>query len=109
MATLTLQQIVQAGLEPTYQAADSGGELIPNSDGRSLLHIKNSGAATRTVTFTSTKVVNGLALADQAVSVPAGEDRIVGPFPQDVFNNGSSQVAVSYDNEADLTIAALKT
>ena len=109
MATLTVQTIVQAGLGPTYASAASGGDVATN-DGKLFLHVKNAhGSVARSVTITAvqTYIADGTALSDRVVSVPAAGERMIGPFTPGGFNNASGQIAISYDDEADVTIAAL--
>lgn len=107
MATLTVQDIVQTGLEASYAAAAGGGDEIPNT-GQQFLHVKNGGGSDIVVTITSTATYGGLAVADPTVTVTAGEDRFIGPFPPGVYNNSNGRVAVAYDSVTSVTVAALR-
>lgn len=55
------------------------GNTIPNSEGRTLLAMNNSGASSRTVNVRVTKTVDGLSLAATArqYTLAAGEVRVV--------------------------------
>jgi hypothetical protein len=108
VADLAVESIVKTGLEPTYNAAANGGDAFVNK-GKEFVHIKNSGAASRTVTVVTQQTVEtDLAVADRDIVVPAGEERIVGPFPQATYNDGDGKVQMTYSDETDLTIAVLK-
>lgn len=115
MATLTVQDLVKSGgLEATYAAAAVGGDVMPN-DGRTLLHVKNGSGGN--ITVTAAAVITSVDLgptygpytrANVAVQVDAGEERFIGPFPQQAFNNASGQVAMTYSGVTSLTVAALR-
>lgn len=108
MATLTVQNIVRAGLEVSYASAAGGGDVAAN-DGQVFLHIINADAGSHTVTVTSVATATpGLAQADVAVAVGASEERMIGPFPAGAFNNASGQIAITYDDVTSVTIAAVK-
>lgn len=107
MAVLTVQTIAIAGLEPTYAAAAGGGDSFPNT-GDQFLHVKNGGVGDVTVTLTTPATVEGVAIADPTVVVTAGEDRMIGPFPPSIFNDGNGRVAVGYSGVTSVTVAAIK-
>lgn len=115
MAALTVQDISGSGLEPAYTAAAGGGDTIAD-DGteRTFLHVENGGASEITVTVTaqsSSLHVEGygtLARANLSVAVPAGEGRMIGPFPPNAFKDSSGNVAVSYSDVTSVTVAALR-
>lgn len=62
---------------PAGNAVD--GNLVPNSEGRTIVALNNSGASTRTVNVRVSKTVDGLSLAASArqYSLAAGEVRVV--------------------------------
>jgi hypothetical protein len=104
MATLTKQEVTRGGLEVTYGAAASGGDEFVNT-GSEHIRIKNDDSSTHTVTIITTATVDGLAVDDRQVSIPAGEERAIGPFPPKVYNNSSSMVQLTYDDVTSVTIA----
>ncbi len=114
MADLTIQNVVEAGLSATYAAADSGGDAALNVSGDVVLHVKNDDAASKTVTVTaqrSSQVVpdfGDMSKSDIVVSIPAGEDRFIGPFPKGAYNDGAGKVQVTYSATTSVTIAALR-
>ena len=108
MATLTKQVVALAGIGPTYEAASAGGDEVLNS-GKLFLHVKNAnGSTARTVTVDSQQACSQGYDHDAAVSVPASSERMIGPFPKDRFNDSGGKIQISYDSEADLTIAAIE-
>lgn len=52
MAVLTVQQVNLDGISPTFVAADAGGDEFVNS-GKAVLHVKNDGTNSITVTVNS--------------------------------------------------------
>lgn len=110
MAVLTVQQAALAGLNPSYAAASASGDSFPN-DGRTLLHVKNTNAAARTVTVTSQKTASpGLTPANNAVSVPATTgERFIGPFDPTIWNDVNGNLQITYSAETGVTIAALRS
>ena len=110
MATLAVQQISRAGLNPALAAAAAAGDAFPNT-GRVFLRVKNAHATVaRTVTAVSQlpagAIPQGAAKADVAVAVPALSERWIGPFDPASFNDANGRVVVTYDTEADLTVGA---
>lgn len=102
----TPQVIKRTGLAPAYTAADaSNGETCPNN-GSLFLHVKNTGGAACTVTIATQGTVDGLAIADLAVSVPATTgDRLIGPFPPGIYNDSNGNIGVSYSTGTGVTAA----
>jgi hypothetical protein len=92
-------------------AAAGGGDSFSNT-GRELFYIKNGGGGGITVTFDSPATCSfaGAALAahDAAVSVGAGAERLIGPFPAVRFNDGSGNVNVTYSGVATVTVAVIR-
>ncbi len=114
MADLTIQTIGEAGLAPAYAAASAGGDKARNENGDVFLHVKNGGAAAITVTVAAQQtqaVVAGmgkLTKSDVSVSVAAGGEQMIGPFPPLAFNDASNDIAISYSGVGSVTIAALR-
>jgi hypothetical protein len=109
MAVLNPQKITRAGLNPAYAAAGAGGdEFVPDSD--TYLHVKNGAGVPQTVTVvTPGEAFEGAAIADIAVAVPAGGERIIGPFPADDFADPSNGRAdITYSGVVTLTIAVIR-
>lgn len=109
MATLTVQETSVSGLDPSYGTAAGGGDVFPN-DGNTLLHVKNGGGGSINVTINSNypNPPAGTAQDDPVVAVPAGEERMLGPYNQKGYNNASGQVEISYSGVTTVTVAAIK-
>ena len=104
MAVLTVQEIARTGLDPTYAAATAGGDEAPN-DEISFLHVKNGSAGSLDVTIQTPGTVDGLAITDRTVAVPATSERMIGPFPASVYG---ATLTISYTGVTSLTIAAIR-
>lgn len=110
MATLTAQQMTASGAEITYAAADAGGDEVANQ--RNLfLHVKNGDSSSHTVTieaqYPASRIPVGLAESDPVTTIPAGEDRLIGPLPSSAFSDGDGNVQVAYDDVTSVTVAAV--
>lgn len=115
MAALSIQTISESGLEATYASASAGGDTFVNDTSqRTFLHVKNGGGSDITVTVTSQHTTTRapgfgvVAKANLSITVTAGEERMIGPFPPAAFNNASGAVAVGYSAVTSVTVAALK-
>lgn len=74
------------------------------------LHLKNGGGAPITVTIvTPGEVLPDLPVADLAVSVPAGGERLIGPLPAPYFADPADNlVDVTYSAVTSVTVAAFR-
>lgn len=74
--------IVRTGATaPTYVTGDaSNHHKIDANNGQIFVEAYNSGASSRTVSFNVYTTVDGLAVADQTVTVAAGVIKFCGPF-----------------------------
>lgn len=108
MATLSVQTISRSGLNPSYSSAAAGGDEFA-WDSRRFVHVKNGDGSSHTLTVTSqySAAPPGLTSDDLAVSIPAGEERIVGPFPETAFKDSDGNVQLTYDAVTSVTIAVL--
>lgn len=108
MATLSPQLVSLAGLDPNFDAAEAGGDAFLNGPGRKIVvRVVNAAGAPRTVTFSAENPCNHGFTHDNVLAMADGDDSTVGPFERTRFNNGSGQVAISYDSEVGLTLAVL--
>ena len=72
MAILNVQEISRPGLNPTFQAAASSGDSIPNN-GRTYAEVVNGGGGALNVTTVTQLTVDGKAVADDVIEVWAPE------------------------------------
>ena len=105
----TVQTLDAAGVTPSFGAANADGYAIPG-DGRTVMEVKNTNGASRTVTVDIPLTVDGLAVTDKAVTVGATTgDKIIGPFPPATYNQPSGTwqgyVLVTFSAVADVTVA----
>jgi hypothetical protein len=111
MALLTTQQITRAGTDPATGAVAAGGtgdEFVPGDN--VFLRVVNGGGGATTVTVTTPRTVKGQAIADLAVSVPAGGQRLIGPLPADQYANpadGKGDVACSPTTSVTISVLEL--
>jgi len=110
---LTVQVISKDGLEPTYAAADSGdGDRFRNS-GKEFIHVVNGGGSPCVVTMVTPATIRGLDIEDKTVSVPAGEDRMIGTFEPGLYNQpaggtDAGNTYIEYDQVTTVTVAVIK-
>lgn len=107
MATLTVQTPSLTGLDPTLTAASGGGDEFVN-DGATVLHVKNGGGGSINVTVDSQTPCSQGFDHDVVVAVPAGAERLIGPFPQARFNDANGKAQVAYSGVTSVTVAARK-
>jgi len=108
VATLATQVINQAGLQPSYAAVGGAGDKFSPGD-NVFLHVKNTNAATRTVTIDSKVPSNFGTDVDLAVVIPANTgDVMIGPLQAQRFTGPDGFGDISYSATAGLTIAVVR-
>jgi hypothetical protein len=107
MSTLSVQVVILGGLSPSYAAAAAGGDEFVNS-GREFIHVKNGHTSAQTVTVNSQAPCNQGYDHDAQVSVPASEERMIGPFPKSRFDDAGGKVQITYSGVTALTIAVVQ-
>ena len=104
---VSVQSITRAGLEATYSSAHADDNKFVN-DGRStFVHVKN-GTGDVIITLQVAKTVDGNAVTDPTVTCTADEERLIGPFPADIYNQTDGMVYIDWDDESNVTFAVLK-
>lgn len=104
MAILTAIQPTFAGVLLGAAAAAAGDKFL--NDGGQLLYIKNGGGSTITLTLDA-QTVGGLTITDPTVSVLAGAEKIVGPFPPAYFTDSTGYLNLSYSSTTSVTVAVI--
>lgn len=107
MAVLTAETVSRSGVDVAGVAASSGGDEFDNS-GSDFVEIKNGGAGSINVTFVTQATVDGEAVADKVVAVPAGTTKIIGPFPKGIYNNANGRVQMTYSAVTSVTVKVLR-
>ncbi len=107
---LTPERILPIGLGATYTGSLSTSNTYQvRNTGRTFLHFKKSGAGACVVTIETPVTIGGLAVAEQTVSVAASTgDEFIGPFPTNIYNDGSHDVRVTLSEITGLTVAVLE-
>ena len=104
---LSSQDIVRAGLQASYTAVIADGHKFLNG-GREIIHIINSNASTIVLTIMTPMTVDSLDVAERTISIPTTEERFVGPFQSNVYNQPADRmVYIDYDIQASVTVAIL--
>lgn len=107
MAILIVAAVSRAGADTAGAAADVAGDSFPNA-GQEFLLVKNGSAAPINVTLDIKASLDGAAVVDPVVAVPAGGERIIGPFPPGIYNDVNRRVSVAYSAAAGVTVKALR-
>lgn len=106
MAQLTVVQPTFAGVAPSY-AAVSASDTFANT-GEEVIHIKNGGASATTVTITSAQQCNQGFSHDLTVTIVAGADKFIGPFPTNRFNNSNGLTTFACSVTTSVTAAVMR-
>lgn len=102
MALLAVQDVVRAGVAPTFVAA-AASNWFPNT-GRTFVYVRNGSGATITVTLDSIRACEQGFDHNEIVSVPAGADRLIGPFPPERWNNTEGRVTILHSAITTVTV-----
>lgn len=106
---ITVQQISRTGLEETLEAAQTDGNSW-NNTGKEILHIIN-GATDVLITVATPRGVDGQVTTSRVVTCSANEERFIGPFPPEDFNQRGALgdiVHCDYDSVANVTVAVIR-
>lgn len=79
--------------------------------GSELIVVRNSGLTDHTVAVEVTVDVDGIAVPDRVVTIPAGKSMIFGPLPADVYNQnvaGVSGIVKITGSDAELKFQVLR-
>lgn len=111
MATITPTTLVGLGDDVPTAAANSGGDVVTNTDGGVIILFYNGDASAKTVTvksYTAAIPPAGMAKADMAVLVAANAVAKIGPLDAAAWNNGSGQVELTYSAVTSCRVGAFK-
>lgn len=101
---ITPQQVVAGGLEVSYEPANVDGNSISGASTRRDLTVKNGSAASINVTIPTPGTVDGLAIADRVVAVPAGAEMRIRTDGRPYRQLGGA-VHVDYSAVTSVTVA----
>ena len=102
---VTATQIDRSGDQVTGAAANVDGHSVTWRD-TLFFYVNNGSGSAVTVTVDTPGTVDGLAITDLTLSVPAGEDRIFGPFPADYYRQSDGSVHVDFSAVTSVTFSA---
>lgn len=115
MATLSVQNAVFGGLNPTMGSA-ALTDTFANDGKLTFLLFINGNASARTLTIAANDAdkpgFGTIATPDTVVTLPGsgtnGGVALVGPFPADRFNDTNGRVVYTLDVATGMTVAAVK-
>jgi hypothetical protein len=107
MASLAAQRVAVAGTAPTYASATAGGDTAPVGGGLQL-HISNGGASPITVTVVTPGTLDGLAIADAALVIPASGHGFI-PLANVYRDPVTGRANVTYSAVTSVNVAVLQT
>lgn len=103
---LTVQDITRSGVNPTANSADATNDhVINNNDGMIFLRITNGGGGASAWTANTPGSIDGMALPDKTLSVPAAGTRYFGPFPQEIYG---STLEIDLDVDTSVTVEVMR-
>lgn len=107
-AGLTPQEVSRSGLVHTFVAVDqaNGNEFV--NDEKTFLYVKNAGVGSTNVTISTPGTVDGLAISDLVVAVANGVNKLIGPFPKRIYNQGNGKVYVDWSVGTSVTVAVIR-
>jgi hypothetical protein len=92
--------------DPLYT---DGFEFMNDGDQRTCIAVDNSaGLVDTTLTIETYATLEGLAIADRAVVVGAGNMVLVRPGPASIFNQTNGHIYFSLDEVTDVTVCAVR-
>jgi hypothetical protein len=101
---ITPQRITSAGLAPAYEPANVAGNSFRLSTGR-FMHVKNGSGGSVTVTIPTPGTVDGLAIADRSVAVPAAGERLIALGTAGTYKQAGGVAFVDYSAVTSVTVA----
>ena len=105
---LTVQQAVRTGVTPTYNSASANNNTFAN-DGHTIIEVKNTSGSPINVTIETPGTVDGNAVADLVVAVPATSgDKIIGPFPPSIYNQTGGVIYLDWSATTNVTVAVIR-
>lgn len=110
MAVLTATSLVRTGINPVPSAsADVAGDSVANPGADIAFIVANGSASEITVTLDIQAAgPDGATVTDPTVAVPAGETRMIGPFPTGIYNDANGRVGITYSAVTTVTVMAVR-
>jgi hypothetical protein len=105
MALISPQTVGITGTAPTYGAVTATDTIAPND--RAVLHVKNASGGSINVTVVVPGTQYGQPRADVVVAIPNGQDRFIGPFPNDLADPADGLIDVNFSGTTSVTAALI--
>jgi hypothetical protein len=102
-----VQQLVNTGLEATYEAANVDGNYFVNN-GQTIFYLINAQVVAKTITITSLIPDNYGITHNETITVPASSSTVINFMSKHRFNDANNLVNITYSGVTTLTVAALK-
>ena len=102
LETLDVQSLNRDGTLVDLQSITTAGGFRFLNDGKTLLYMEND-AGNMVLTFAIQEMVDGEAVTVKTITVTASENWVMGPFPQEWYNDANGMIIVTCD--ADLATA----
>lgn len=103
---LTAQSVTSGGLTATYSAANVEGHSF-RLQGSRVLHVKNGGGSSVTVTVPTPGTVDGLAVADRTYTVAAAGETFIGLGAGSAYRQSDGTAQVDFSGVTSVTVALL--
>ena len=109
MAALTPVSPARGANSFSFSSADAGGDTFANT-GRELALVRHTNGAGSDVTLTlvTTATVDGEAVADKEITIGAGTNHLIGPFPKNIYSDVDGNVALSWSAATDIELVVIK-
>jgi hypothetical protein len=112
MATVALvpDVMTEAGLAETVNAGlSTANTYTVRNNGKTFLHVKNTGGTACVVTINAPGTIAGHALAAGTVTVPITTgDKLIGPFPSAVYDDVNHDVSFTLSFITGVTVAVVQ-
>lgn len=106
MAVLATQSVESTGSAITFTSAAGGGDSCAAGDDLILL-VRNADVADKTVTLTTPGTVDGLAIADRAITVTAATTKGI-RLKKSLYGDSADNVAIAYSAVTSVTVAVVR-
>lgn len=105
---LAVQEMNRTGIDADEVAIEVGNTYRARNNGRMFFHFKKVGVGDAVISVVTPNDIDGLAIADKTFTV-AGEtgDVHIGPWPRDVYNDGSGNLEFTTSEGTELTCSTL--
>lgn len=107
MATLAVQTISQAGLNPVFADATAGGDKVQPGPGV-YLDVRNNSAAATTVTIATQRASNYGDSPNVAVVVPSGQHRKIAVSDSARFAAADGLAVITYSAVVSIAVGAFR-